>query len=140
MIRALQTSEIWEVRQLLSDNGWASRVEDEAKFRRAIDGSYFAFVAELEGRIVGFARAISDGEYNAYISMVVVHPDYRRQGIGRALIRRMMQDGEDMTWVLRAGREGSGDFWKSLGFAESQIAMEINRAQSKTNNSDRQSL
>jgi N-acetylglutamate synthase-like GNAT family acetyltransferase len=57
--------------------------------------------------------------------MVAVAIDKRGQGIGTELVRRLMAEtkDEEVTWVLRAGRDSSG-FWRKLGFAESKIAME----------------
>ena len=43
------------------------------------------------GRVVGFVNAISDGFYAAYIPLLEVLPDYRGRGIGRELIRRIME-------------------------------------------------
>jgi GNAT superfamily N-acetyltransferase len=81
-------------------------------------------VLALDGdRVVGFARALCDEVANGYISMVVVAADRRRQGIGRELIRLLIKGDEGITWVLRAGR-GSAEFWKSVGFSSSEIAME----------------
>ncbi len=37
-------------------------------------------------RLVGFTRAVSDQRFRAYIEDVVVHPDYRRFGVGRSLV------------------------------------------------------
>jgi GNAT superfamily N-acetyltransferase len=48
------------------------------------------FVAELDGRIVGFAfvePAAVDG--NAHLAELDVHPDHGRQGIGRMLVRHV---------------------------------------------------
>ena len=73
--------------------------------------------------MVGFARALCDGVSNGYLSMVAVAEDRRGQGIGRELVRQLMGDDPDITWTLRAGR-GSEGFWRKMGFAASEIAME----------------
>jgi ribosomal protein S18 acetylase RimI-like enzyme len=52
--------------------------------------------------LVGFARAISDGAFNAYISTVAVLPDYQKRGIGRELIRRLLDGRDNLQFVLHA--------------------------------------
>jgi ribosomal protein S18 acetylase RimI-like enzyme len=66
--------------------------------------------------LVGFARAISDGTTNAYISSVMVDAALRRRGVGRELLRRLM-DGRPpvMRWVLHA-RADAIDFYRAIGF------------------------
>ena len=67
-------------------------------------------------RLVGFARAISDGVPNAYVSSVMVDEASRRGGIGRELIRRLMDGrGPEMRWVLHA-RSDALEFWSAAGF------------------------
>lgn len=41
-----------------------------------------------DGRIVGSVRAFQDGE-TCYLERLIVHPDYRRRGIGETLLRRI---------------------------------------------------
>ncbi len=119
-----------QVRQLLIDTGWQQRVNDEARFRRMMQGASRTIVAVEDTRIVGFARALFDGASNGYISTVAVAADRQRAGIGRQLVQRIMDvdDPHRITWVLRAGR-GSVPFWEKMGFSKSDTAMEIVRKQ-----------
>ncbi|MFP4121523.1 GNAT family N-acetyltransferase [Coleofasciculus sp.] len=41
-------------------------------------------------RLIGFARATSDGIYRATIWDVVIHPDYRGVGLGRKLVETVL--------------------------------------------------
>lgn len=60
-----------------------------------------------DGRLVGFARAISDGVATAYLSSVMVDPDYRRCGVGRAMVQRIMQGRDEVTFVLHSRRDAA---------------------------------
>jgi ribosomal protein S18 acetylase RimI-like enzyme len=81
-------------------------------------------VAVDEGHIVGFARAITDGLSNGYLSMVVVDEAYRGRGVGTALVERIVGNEPHVTWVLRASRQGAQGFFSKLGFSASSEAME----------------
>jgi ribosomal protein S18 acetylase RimI-like enzyme len=59
--------------------------------------------------------------------MVAVAPDYRRRGVGSALVNAAVESNADITWVLRADRDGVDGFYCSLGFEKSSVAMERRR-------------
>ena len=42
-------------------------------------------------RLVGFARALSDGRFHAYVEDVMVHPAYRHRGIADRLLQRLLK-------------------------------------------------
>lgn len=123
--RAIDKQDYESVRQFLSDLGWRNRVQDPVRFARMMERAARTVVAHDGSQIVGFGRALCDGVSNGYLSMVAVAADLRGQGIGTEIVRRLTEDdgGEQVTWVLRAGRD-SGGFWKKMGFSESHIAME----------------
>ncbi|UVL33819.1 MULTISPECIES: GNAT family N-acetyltransferase [Pseudomonas] len=123
-VRNLQPAETQSVRQFLGQHGWGHRTGSAEHFARLIEHSQRTAVAVKGERIIGFARGITDGLSNGYLSMVVVDDQHRRAGIGRALVEHIMGDNPDITWVLRAGREGAEAFFVSLGFETSVIAME----------------
>ncbi len=124
--RAITPADYETVRQFLSEVGWQRRVQDPRRFAKTMERADRTVVAFDKSRVIGFGRALCDGVSNGYLSMVAVAVDRRGQGIGRELVRRLMAEDEDeeVTWVLRAGRENSSGFWKKLGFTESKVAME----------------
>ena len=123
-IRSIFLEECEQARLLLAANEWGPRVQDPELFRELVARSHVALVAVEENVVIGFLRAISDGIFNGYISMVVVAREYRGRGIGTALVQEAMGDNDRMTWVLRAGRTGVTAFYEKLGFSQSEVAME----------------
>jgi len=126
-----EEADVEAVHKFLVDSGWGHRVEDVNRFRQLLKNSARAVVARhVAGEewnktsdVVGFGRAISDDISNGYISMVVVDERYRRRGIGAEMVRRLMGDNSDITWVVRAGRD-SEVFWQRVGFNVSRVSME----------------
>lgn len=123
-IRNIRPSEVEAVRKLLVANNFGSRVHDVAHFQEMVDRADRAIVAVEDGEVVGFARALTDGISNGYLSMLVVAESHRRRGIGRALLHALMGEDRRLTWVLRSSRPAARLFYEKLGFVASSIAME----------------
>jgi N-acetylglutamate synthase-like GNAT family acetyltransferase len=78
--------DFYKLQALLNKSAfWAvdRRIED---LKIAVDRSEPVISAWDEEKLIGFARATSDGIYRATIFDVVVDPDYRRLGLGRKLV------------------------------------------------------
>ncbi|HEX8734660.1 MAG TPA: bifunctional class I SAM-dependent methyltransferase/GNAT family N-acetyltransferase [Pyrinomonadaceae bacterium] len=124
--RPIKPADYEAVRQFLAENGWEKRVADAEKFYKMMENASRTVVAFENNRVIGFARALCDDVSNGYIGTVAVAEDFRRKGIGRELVERLIGDDPNITWVLRAGR-GSERFWKKMGFSVSGAAMEKTR-------------
>jgi len=131
-VRDLQPNEVEAARLLLCANGWAHRITSPEWFARLIAASQRTAVAVDAGQVVGFARGITDGTSNGYLSMIVVAPTCRGKGIGSALLKHVMGEDAGVTWVVRTGREGAHEFFSRCGFVQSAVAMERCRAQEAT--------
>ena len=126
--RAITPADYEAVRHFLAENGWEKRVSDAAKFRKMMKNASRTVVAFEGEKVIGFARALCDEVSNGYIGTVAVAEDFRRKGVGRELVERLIGDDKHITWVLRAGR-GSEEFWKKMGFTVSKMAMEKTRTE-----------
>jgi ribosomal protein S18 acetylase RimI-like enzyme len=128
--RPLTPNEYDRVRGLLSESGWRARVARTDRFIRMMENADRTVVAMEGNQVVGFARALRDDVSNGYISTVVVAADSRGQGIGSEMVKRLIGEDGDITWVLRAGKNSKG-LWQKMGFEISEIAMERTRAAEK---------
>src|SRR5579862_8167992 len=102
---------------LFASAGWSERAADRARLRQQVVGAMFVVSAWEGDALVGFARAISDGATNAYISTVAVLPEYRGRGIGRELIRRLTSGRDGIVFVLHARPEVTA-FYLKCGFQQ----------------------
>jgi len=123
-IRDFELSDLDGVYRVLVANGWAHRIPSTDYLQQLVRASQRNVVASVDGEVIGFARAITDGLSNGYLSMVVVDAARQRQGVGKALVQRLIDGEHGVTWVLRAGRSGASDFFVKLGFVASNEAME----------------
>jgi ribosomal protein S18 acetylase RimI-like enzyme len=99
---------------------WQEDRDDPGEIGGLIRGS-FVFVVAVDrrsGRAVGMGRAISDGVSDAYIQDLAVLPGCRGRGIGRAILRRILQALEEggIRWIALIAEGESGDFYRGLGF------------------------
>ena len=109
--------------------GWGWRAEDPVKLAALLEGSRFVASAhddERDLRLVGFARAISDGVTNAYVSTVVVLPEYRGKGIGAEVVRRLLDGKDTIRFVLHAA-PGVQEFYRKLGFEDASDMLRRDR-------------
>lgn len=98
------------------------RARETEKIKRSYNKS-FRFVTAWDGnRIIGAARMISDGECYGWIHDVAVLESYRKRGIGRNLIEKLIEGNEELLIGLTSSFEAV-DFYTKLGFNRHKTAM-----------------
>ena len=111
--------QIQQIMALYSMEGWwTEEPYDPENVVRIVAGSHCFVLASIEDQIVGMGRAISDGTSDAYLQDVTVKQEYRRQKIGKKIVKtlvsRLHRDG--LKWIGLIAERGSRDFYKHLGF------------------------
>jgi GNAT superfamily N-acetyltransferase len=102
--RDTQDVDVPQLASLFRSVGWTARAEQPERLAQLLRGSMFVVSAWAEegARLVGFAAAISNGAWHAYVTSVAVHPDHQRSGIGKEVVRRLMADRDGIQFVLHA--------------------------------------
>jgi GNAT superfamily N-acetyltransferase len=70
------------------------------------------------GRLVGFARAISDGVAYAYLSDVFVAADARGEGLGKELVATMVDRGPGARFRWSLHTSDAHGLYRRYGFAD----------------------
>ena len=93
------------------DNG-----RSPAQLEKSFRNSAVVVLAYVGERIIGTARALSDGVCNAYVVDVWTHSDFRNRGVARTMMKQLLErlPGQHVfLWTDDA--EG---FYKRIGFEE----------------------
>lgn len=87
---------------LLSESYWGiGRTEGDQL--RAFSNSICAS-AFVEGKQIGFGRAITDRVYSVYLCDIIVWPDWRAKGIGKAIVKAFLEHPDLVhvpSWTLK---------------------------------------
>lgn len=80
-------------------------------------------LAYTDNKLIGTARALSDGVCNGYIVDVWTLSAYRRQGVASAMMRHLLDRMPGQHVYLFS--DDAADFYKKIGFTERPIGLEI---------------
>ncbi len=104
-----------EVVALYKANAWSS-AEKPQQLLAALRNSDALVTARVDGRLVGLGNAISDRHLVVYFPHMLVHPEFQRQGVGRALMGVLMQKYDSFHQQMRTADGEAVEFYKSMEF------------------------
>ena len=98
--------------------GWDTRNPD--RVRMALERSDFLISAQMDDKTIGMARAIHDG-LQALVMDVIVLPEYQGRGIGKELMKYVMEYLENLSrdggiFVNLMSAQGREGFYEQFGF------------------------
>lgn len=98
--------------------------------RTVFTNSRFKFFAREQGKLVAAGRALSDGADCSYICDVAVMPGHQGLGLGREVVRRLVEASHGHKKIILYSVPGKEGFYRKLGFMRLLTAMAIFENQS----------
>ena len=93
---------------------------------RALKNNLYDVVAVAEGEVIGMGRLVGDGVMYWYLQEIVVLPEYQGNGIGTAIVNKLLDyikehtEKGNFTSVGLTAAEGKEGFYERFGFAKSR--------------------
>lgn len=104
-----------EVVALYEANGWSSARKPK-QLLGALRNSHSLVTARIDGRLAGLGNAISDGHLVVYFPHMLVHPDFHRRGVGRALMEALLKRYAGFHQLMLTSDGDATAFYEALGF------------------------
>jgi ribosomal protein S18 acetylase RimI-like enzyme len=95
---------------------------DPEKLERAFASSYAVVYVFENDKLIGFGRAISDGEYHSAIYDIVLLPEYQGKGIGSILMDTLLKQLKTKNIILFSV-PGKENFYRKIGFRKMLTGM-----------------
>ena len=78
-----------EIEALRAAVGWDTM---ENEYERILPRVYARYTIRADECLIAYMHVISDGIADAFLLDLMVHPDFQRQGIGKALVQQAIAD------------------------------------------------
>ena len=106
-IREAKKSEIPKIKRLVAKTHFECEPETATRM----------VVAEKDGKLIGYQEIERYYTHDTdYLRVLVVHPKYRKQGIGEAIVSHIITDGGRYQCSIHYDNDASLNLFKKLGF------------------------
>ena len=107
-----------EIIDLYNSVGWTNYTNNPNMLKNAYSNSLKIYGAYAEDKLVGIIRVVGDGFSVVFIQDILISPKYQGQGIGTALLQRILNEYKDVyqKHLLTENTDKTIGFYKSIGF------------------------
>lgn len=100
--------------------GWPNQPSPEKHLHLMKNSSKVVLAIDTEkNRVIGFITAVSDGVLSAYIPFLEVLPEYQNKGIGKELVKRMLEELDGIYMIDLMCDENLQGFYEQFSMMKS---------------------
>ena len=119
LVRPMLLTDLKPAMDLAKIEGWNQTVKD---WMILVDNPLnTCLVAEYTGKIIGTATVINYSNMAGWIGMVLVDKDFRRQGVGRKLVTKILDKVHGFKSVKLDATPAGQPVYQKLGFIEERV-------------------
>lgn len=115
------TANLDEMKEIYASVGWTKHTNEI--IRQVFEASNVIALVTVDGRMIGFGRALTDDIFNAAIYDVVVHPDFQMQGIAKKIMEFLLDKLRNVSCVHLISTTGNEGFYQKLGLKRIKTGM-----------------
>jgi aralkylamine N-acetyltransferase len=114
----IEESDLIKVCELYKVAGWWDEPCSPEQISRLVTESFCFLSVWEEDKLLGMGRVISDSFSDAYIQDVFVMEGYRKQGIAKKLVGKLIEycKNKNINWIALIAAPGSVSVYEKLGF------------------------
>lgn len=117
-IKIIKEADLNKIIAIYKDANWWDDSYEPSFITTMLKSSFRFAGAYIDNELVGMGRALSDGISDAYIQDIAVLKKYRGNGIGKAIIKKLIAELQesDIDWIALIGEPETKEFYQELGF------------------------
>lgn len=107
-----------EIVGLYSDAGWIAYTKDTESLKKGFENSLLILGAYDGDDLMGIVRVVGDGHTIVFVQDILVYNRYRRQGVGTALLKAVLERYRDVRQIelVTDDTDKTKAFYGSVGF------------------------
>ena len=111
-----------ELNALFAEPG---QIHEPVDFRPILERSLAFVCAYQASRLIGFVNLAWDGGIHAFVLDPTVHPEFRRRGIGKTLVKKAVETAKQrgIEWVHVDFEPHLQDFYDKCGFKNTRAGI-----------------
>src|SRR5574343_139451 len=89
-----------QIIELYNKSGLPRPTDDRDRIQKMFDSSNLIATAWDNDLLVGVSRSITDWVWSCYLADLAIHPDYKKSGIGKELVRLTKEKLGEQSMIL----------------------------------------
>lgn len=121
--------EINAVIELYNAAGLPRPTDDKQRMEKMYEHSNLIVTAWHDELLVGVSRCVTDFAWSCYLADLAVHPQYKKQGIGKKLVELTKEILGEQSMILLLSVPTAMTYYPKIGFAKEDRAFTIYRSE-----------
>jgi ribosomal protein S18 acetylase RimI-like enzyme len=118
-----------QVIELYEKSGLPRPTNDKERIQKMYDSSNLIVTAWDNNLLVGVSRSITDWVWSCYLADLAVHPEYKKAGIGKELVRLTKEKLGEQSMILLLSVPTAMEYYPKIGMIKEDRAFTIFRTE-----------